>query len=73
MDGLELQRQLQSKRPELPIIFITAHHENGIEQCAFAQGAAFFVRKPFDVGELLRAVKLALSEPRGENETVGRR
>jgi FixJ family two-component response regulator len=61
MDGLELQRQVRLKRPELPVIFITAHHEDRIEQCAFAQGAAFFVRKPFDAEELLRAVRLALS------------
>jgi FixJ family two-component response regulator len=60
MDGLELQRLVRLKRPELPVIFITAHHEDRIEQCAFAQGAAFFVRKPFDAGELLRAIRLAL-------------
>lgn len=73
MDGLELQRRLQSKRPELPVIFITAHHEDRIEQCAFAQGAAFFVHKPFDADELLRAVMLALSESRAKNKTLGRR
>jgi FixJ family two-component response regulator len=74
MDGLELQRRLQLKRPELPVIFITAHHEDRIEQCAFAQGAAFFVRKPFDAAELLRAVKSALSESAdNDGKAVGRR
>ena len=29
MDGIELQRRVRLERPELPIIFITAHH--GIE------------------------------------------
>jgi FixJ family two-component response regulator len=62
MDGLELQRCVRLERPELPVIFITAHHDDEVERCAFAQGAAFFIRKPFDAEELLRAVKIALSE-----------
>jgi FixJ family two-component response regulator len=67
MDGLELQRRVRLERPELPVIFITAHHEDKIEQCAYAQGAAFFVRKPFDADELLRAIKLAVSKSPGNN------
>jgi FixJ family two-component response regulator len=62
MDGLELQRCVRLERPELPVIFITAHHDDEVERCAFAQGAAFFIRKPFDAEELLGAVKIALSE-----------
>jgi FixJ family two-component response regulator len=73
MDGLELQRLVRLKRPELPVIFITAHHEDRIEQCAFAQGAAFFVRKPFDADELLQAVRLALSTFGRDNKAVVRR
>ncbi|QNI33400.1 response regulator [Alloacidobacterium dinghuense] len=68
MDGLELQRRLRIKRPELPVIFITAHHEDQIERCAFAQGAAFFVHKPFDADELLCALKLALRRAQGDDE-----
>jgi FixJ family two-component response regulator len=73
MDGLELQRLVRLKRPELPVIFITAHHEDRIEQCAFAQGAAFFVRKPFDAGELLRAIRLSLSTLPRDNKAIVRR
>jgi FixJ family two-component response regulator len=73
MDGLELQRLVRLKRPELPVIFITAHHEDRIEQCAFAQGAAFFVRKPFEADELLQAVRLALSTFPRDNKAVVRR
>jgi FixJ family two-component response regulator len=68
MDGLELQRRVRLKRPELPVIFITAHHEDRIEQRAFAQGAALFVRKPFDADELLQGIKLAVSKSHGDNE-----
>jgi FixJ family two-component response regulator len=68
MDGLDLQRRVRLERPELPIIFITAHHDDRVEQRAFAQGAAFFFRKPFDANELLRAIKLAMYKLPGENE-----
>jgi FixJ family two-component response regulator len=74
MDGLELQRRVRLERPELPVIFITAHHEERIEQRAFAQGATLFVRKPFDADELLRAIKSTVSKSPGDNEkAVGRR
>jgi FixJ family two-component response regulator len=60
MDGLDLQRRVRLERPELPVIFITAHYDDKIEQRAFAQGAALLVRKPLDADELLGAIKLAL-------------
>ena len=65
MGGLDLQRCVRLERPELPVIFITAHHDDEVERCAFAEGAASFMRKPFDAEELLRAVKTALSEASG--------
>jgi FixJ family two-component response regulator len=67
MNGLDLQRCVRLERPALPVIFITAHHDDEVERCAFAQGAAFFIRKPFDAEELLRAVETALSEASGNH------
>jgi|HubBroStandDraft_6_1064221.scaffolds.fasta_scaffold842770_2 FixJ family two-component response regulator len=63
MDGLDLQRHVRRVRPELPIIFITAHHEDEVERHALTEGAACFIRKPFDAGELLRVTRTALSSP----------
>ena len=62
MDGVALQRHVRSVRPELPVIFITAHHDDEVERRALAEGAACFLRKPFDAGELLRATRKALSK-----------
>jgi CheY-like chemotaxis protein len=67
IDGLDLQRCVRLIRPDLPVIFITAHHDDEVERCAFAEGAAFFIRKPFDAEELLRAVRIALSEASGNH------
>ena len=67
MDGLDLQRCVRIKNSGMPIIFITGHHDDEVERSAFAQGAAFFIRKPFDAAELLQAVRDALSKsPRDE-------
>jgi FixJ family two-component response regulator len=74
MDGLDLQRRVRLARPELPIIFITGHHEDDVEQRALAEGAAFFIRKPFDAGELLHATRLALDKSSGgQGEGSGRK
>jgi FixJ family two-component response regulator len=62
MDGVALQRLIRSLRPELPVIFITAHHDDEVERRVLAEGAACFFRKPFDAGELLRATRTALSK-----------
>ena len=67
MDGLALQRRVRLARPELPIIFITAHHDDELERSALAEGAICFIRKPFDAEELLRATRLALSKSSKDN------
>lgn len=68
MDGLDLQRRVRLARPELPVIFITGHLEDEVEERALAEGAAAFIRKPFDAGELLRATRLALGKISRKNE-----
>lgn len=67
MDGVELQRRVRLARPELPIIFITAHHDDELERRALAEGAVCFIRKPFDAGELLRATRVALGKAPKDN------
>ena len=56
MDGLQLQHLLKTVCPPLRVIFVTAHYDEGIRQRAMKQGAAHFLRKPFDASELLRTV-----------------
>jgi FixJ family two-component response regulator len=60
MDGIELQRRVRLERPELPIIFITAHYGDEIRRRALGGGAIEFLYKPFDGEELLRAIDRAL-------------
>jgi FixJ family two-component response regulator len=60
IDGLELQRLVRRKRPELAVILISAHVDEATRQRALDQGAAGFLYKPFDAAELLITIEVAL-------------
>jgi FixJ family two-component response regulator len=62
MDGIELQRRIRQERPELPVIFISAHCDDRARQRALEEGAVGFLYKPFDAAELLGAIQTAVSD-----------
>jgi len=62
MDGIELQRRVRFDRPQLPVIFISGHHDDEIRRQALKGGAFAFMYKPFDPGDLLGAVNRAVSD-----------
>jgi FixJ family two-component response regulator len=62
MDGIELQRCARLVRPELPIIFISAHRDDDIRQRALDGGAVDFMFKPFDAAGLLGVIDRALKQ-----------
>jgi FixJ family two-component response regulator len=66
MDGIELQRRVRLERPQLPVIFITAHQDDEVRQRALDGGAVAFLYKPFDAVELLGAIQTALNCSRKE-------
>ena len=64
MDGIELQHRVRLERPELPVIFISAHLDEEARKRALDEGATRFLYKPFDGAELLRTIEAALKEAR---------
>ena len=64
MDGIELQRRVRLERPELPVIFISAHYDDETRRRALDGGAVAFLYKPFDAAELLGAIQTALNDSR---------
>src|SRR5262245_53940964 len=62
MDGTELQRRIRRERRWLPVILITAHGDDDVRRQALQDGAAAFLVKPFDGGDLLEHVARATSE-----------
>lgn len=61
MDGIELQRRARVDRPQLPVIFISGHHNDEIRRKALEGGAIAFMYKPFDPGDLLAAINQAMN------------
>ncbi len=62
LSGLDLQEELASRDYAMPIIFITGHGDIPTTVQAMKKGAIEFLPKPFDDGDLLDAVKEALSK-----------
>jgi FixJ family two-component response regulator len=60
LSGLDLQKELTSMKYIIPVIFITGHGDIPMSVQAMKKGAIDFLSKPFDDGELLNAVKMAL-------------
>lgn len=56
MSGIELLEHLREVAPNLPVICMTGRDEPEIKQRLAAVGAPPCLRKPFDEGELFRAL-----------------
>jgi FixJ family two-component response regulator len=56
MSGFQLQESLLKSQRRIPVIFITAHDHNRMEDEAMRLGAVAYLRKPFDEQCLLNAV-----------------
>jgi FixJ family two-component response regulator len=56
MSGFDLHDLLVSRGDQPPIIFITAH-DDMFSQLARARGACGYLRKPFDINELLALLR----------------
>lgn len=61
MNGLELQKKLIGENCRIPIVFISAHCEQGEKEQALARGAVDFLYKPFSEDSLLGAVRAAIN------------
>ena len=59
MDGLELQKILKQKYPDLPFIFISGYEDFAFAREALRHGAFSYLLKPLDPTELLSDLKRA--------------
>lgn len=70
MDGKEVIRALRS-RSDVPIIIISARHQEIEKIAALDEGADDYVNKPFEIGELMARIRAALR--RRSNQQAGNR
>lgn len=62
ISGLDLQEQLISKYPSLPIIFVTGHGDIPMSVKAMKNGAFEFLEKPYSVDALQEHIELAIKQ-----------
>ena len=70
-DGLTLLRRIRERRPEVVVIILTAYGTVPMAVEAMQLGAADFLRKPFDVEEVLFKIARAL-ERRAMQQEIAR-
>jgi DNA-binding NtrC family response regulator len=66
--GLELLKRIKAKRPELPVIVLTAYGSVPSAVEGMKAGAYEFMQKPADVEELMRVLERALAESARQRE-----
>lgn len=74
MTGLDVQEHINHAGIDLPVIFITGHEEQGLEEIALKAGAIGFLRKPFTDEDLVGLILNALQRgpvPPETGKTVG--
>jgi FixJ family two-component response regulator len=64
MGGLNLQTHLASIGKGIPIVFVTADHDEAMRHRALQSGAVCFLTKPVDEGDLLEGLHSALPSSR---------
>jgi len=60
LDGLELQKELQSRGYRTPVIVVSGYSEEEVRARALAAGAVGFLRKPLDAEALIECLKAAI-------------
>lgn len=71
MDGMELQKKLNSKHSILPIIFVTGHGDVPMAVDAMKEGAVDFIQKPYREEALLEKIDAALEQDVEQRKTLG--
>ena len=67
LDGLAVLRQLHSRRPELPVVIVSARADLETKLRGFGLGASDYVSKPFSFEELLARIRAQLRNRRLES------
>lgn len=72
VDGVDLCRELRVEEPAVPILVLTARHEEADVVVSLDAGAVDYVTKPFRLAELLARIRAHLrrTEPSGAERTV---
>lgn len=66
LDGIQIAGEVRTRRPDVPILMLTARAEEEMKLRGFAAGADDYLTKPFSMDELVARVKALLRRSRVE-------
>jgi two-component system nitrogen regulation response regulator GlnG len=69
IDGLSLLGEVSERRPELPVIIMTAYSDLDSAVASYQGGAFEYLPKPFDIDEAVALVRRALDHARADSTT----
>jgi DNA-binding NarL/FixJ family response regulator len=59
LSGIDAMQRIHRRRPDLPVVFLTARGDRGVRREALAAGGAGYVTKGATLDEIVGAVRLA--------------
>ncbi|WP_042695174.1 response regulator transcription factor [Azospirillum sp. B506] len=62
MSGIDLQAAVKARRPEMPVLLLTAFPDPRLRERAMASGAHKFLEKPVDPDDLLAILQRVLKD-----------
>jgi CheY-like chemotaxis protein len=62
MSGLEMLPQVRARRPDVPVIMITAYGDAETRKTALERGAEGLLTKPIDFGQLRQEIEARLEQ-----------
>jgi DNA-binding response OmpR family regulator len=65
VDGLRVLREVQRRRPELPVLILSARRDLPTKLRSFQLGASDYLAKPFSFDELLARIRVQLRRRQG--------
>jgi two-component system copper resistance phosphate regulon response regulator CusR len=69
IDGLSVLREVQRRRPELPVVIVSARSDLQTKLRGFGLGASDYLAKPFSLDELVARVRVQLRRTRSGNDS----
>jgi len=66
LSGFEVQSRMRAAKLKVPVVFITASDDPGLDRSAIALGATGLLRKPFSSDELFEAIASAIGRQGGD-------
>ncbi len=68
ISGIDAMKRIHERQPDLPVVFLTAHADPGVEKEARLAGASGFLAKGTSLEDLVVVIQEAAEDSNGDRE-----